>query len=158
MNVRAGLQRRLSAEELMLSNCGVGEDSWESLGQQGDQTSLILKEINPEYSVERLMLKLHYFGHLKRRADSLEASDAGKDWRQEKETTVDEMVGWHHWLNGHEFEQALGVGEGQGSLVCCSPWGHRVQTWPTDWTTTLIKCHFNNTASEFDRVNTWPCS
>ena len=50
--------------------------------------------------------------------------DAGKDWRQEKKgTTEDEMVGWHHWLNGHEFEQALGVGDGEGSLVCCSPWG-----------------------------------
>ena len=50
--------------------------------------------------------------------------DAGKDWRQvEKGATEDEMVGWHHRLNGHEFEQALGVGEGQGSLVCCSPWG-----------------------------------
>ena len=50
--------------------------------------------------------------------------DAGKDWRQEKKgTTEDEMVGWHHWLDGHEFEQAPGVGEGQGSLVCCSPWG-----------------------------------
>jgi len=48
--------------------------------------------------------------------------DAGKDWRQEeKGTTEGEMVGWHHWLNGHEFEQALGVGDGQGSLVCCSP-------------------------------------
>ena len=50
--------------------------------------------------------------------------DAGKDWRQEeKGTTEGEMVGWHHWLNGHEFEQALGVGDGQGSLACCSPWG-----------------------------------
>ena len=50
--------------------------------------------------------------------------DAGKDWRQEeKGTTEDEMVGWHHQLDGHEFEQALGVGDGQGSLVCCSPWG-----------------------------------
>ena len=50
--------------------------------------------------------------------------DAGKDWGQEeKGTTEDEMVGWHHWLNGHEFEQTLGNGEGQGSLVCCSPWG-----------------------------------
>ena len=50
--------------------------------------------------------------------------DAGKDWRQEeKGMTEDEMVGWHHWLDGHEFEQALGVGDGQGSLVCCSPWG-----------------------------------
>ena len=52
--------------------------------------------------------------------------DAGKDWRQEKKGTIeDEMVEWHHWLNGHEFEQALGVGEGQGSLVCGSPWGHK---------------------------------
>ena len=48
--------------------------------------------------------------------------DAGKDWRQEeKGTTEDEMVGWHHWLNGHEFELTLGVGDGQGGLVCCSP-------------------------------------
>ena len=50
--------------------------------------------------------------------------DAGKDWRQEeKGTTEDEMVGWHHQLNGHEFEQAPGVGDEQGSLACCSPWG-----------------------------------
>ena len=50
--------------------------------------------------------------------------DAGKDWRQEeKGTTEDEMVGWLHWLNGHEFGQTLGDGEGQGSPVCCSPWG-----------------------------------
>ena len=50
--------------------------------------------------------------------------DAGKDWRQEeKGTTDDEMVGWHHQLNGHEFEQASGVADGQGSLACCSPWG-----------------------------------
>ena len=50
--------------------------------------------------------------------------DAGKDWKQkEKGTTEDEMFGWHHWLNGHEFEQILGNSEEQGSLVCCSPWG-----------------------------------
>ena len=50
--------------------------------------------------------------------------DAGKDWGQEeKGVTEDEMVGWHHWLNGHEFEQILWDGEGQGSLACCSPWG-----------------------------------
>ena len=49
--------------------------------------------------------------------------DAGKDWRQEKKGAAeDEMVGWHHRLNGHEFEQALGDGEGQGGLACCSPW------------------------------------
>ena len=51
--------------------------------------------------------------------------DVGKDWRQEKRTAEDEMVGWHHQLNGHEFEQAPGVGDRQGRLVCCSPWGHK---------------------------------
>ena len=59
--------------------------------------------------------------------------DDGKDWRQEeKRTTEDEMVGWHHQLNGHEFEQALGVGDGQGSLECCSPWGHK-ESDTTEW-------------------------
>ena len=52
--------------------------------------------------------------------------DAGKDWgKEEKGATEDEMVGWHHWLDGHEFEQALGVGDGQGGLACCSPWDHK---------------------------------
>ena len=60
--------------------------------------------------------------------------DAGKDWGQEeKGTTEGEMVGWHHRLNGHEFEQALGDDEGQGSLVCCSPWDRRVRHgWAND--------------------------
>ena len=51
--------------------------------------------------------------------------DPGKDRRQEKGMTEDEMVGWHHQLHGHEFEQTLRGGEGQGSLVWCSPWGHK---------------------------------
>ena len=52
--------------------------------------------------------------------------DAGIDWGQEdKGVTEDEIVGWHHWINGHEFEQTLGDSEGQGSLVCCSPWDHK---------------------------------
>ena len=51
--------------------------------------------------------------------------DAGKDWKWEKGTKEDEMVGWHHQLNGHEFEWTLGVGDGQGGLVCCSPWGRK---------------------------------
>ena len=60
--------------------------------------------------------------------------DASKDWRQEqKGTTKNEMVEWHHWLNGHESEQALGVGDGQGSLACCSPWGHKESDNWTDW-------------------------
>jgi len=53
--------------------------------------------------------------------------DAGKDRRQEKGKTEDKMVEWHHRLNGHEFEQTQGDSEGQGSLACCSPWGHRVR-------------------------------
>ena len=63
--------------------------------------------------------------------------DAGKDWRwEEKGTREDEMVAWHHQCNGHEFEQALGVGDGQGGLVCCSPWGHKesdIAEW-LNWT------------------------
>ena len=58
--------------------------------------------------------------------------DAGKDWRQEKGMTEDEMVGWHHQLDGHEFEQAPGVGDGQGSLVCCSSWGCK-ESDTTEW-------------------------
>ena len=67
----------------------------------------ILKEINPGISLEgmMLMLKLRYFGHLMRRADSLEKTDAGRDWGQEeKGTTEDEMAGWHHGLDGRESE------------------------------------------------------
>ena len=58
--------------------------------------------------------------------------DAGKNWRKEKGTTEDEMVGWHHWLDGHEFEQALGVGDGQRSLVCYSPWVCK-KLFMTEW-------------------------
>ena len=64
--------------------------------------------------------------------------DTGKDWGQEKETTKDEMVGWYHRLNGHEFEQTPGDGEGQGSLAYCSPWGHKESDWLSDQTTILI--------------------
>ena len=88
----------------------------------------ILKEISPEYSLEGLMLKLklQYFGHLMRRTDSSGSDpNAGKDCRREKGTTEDEMVGWHEQVNGYGFEQAPGVGEGKGTLVCCSPWGHK---------------------------------
>ena len=73
-----------------------------------------------------LKLKLQYFSHLIQRADSFEKTDAGKDGEQEeKGTTEDEIVGRHHQLDGHEFEQAPGVGDGQGSLAYCSPWGHK---------------------------------
>ena len=86
----------------------------------------ILKEICPGCSLEGLMLKLKLqsFGHLMRRADSLEKTlMLGKIERQEeKGTTEDEMAGWHHRLNGYEFEQAPGVGDGQGGLACCGLW------------------------------------
>ena len=63
--------------------------------------------------------------------------DAGKDWKhEEKGTAEDEMVGWHYWLNGHKFEQAPGVGDGQGILTCCSPWGCKRLARLSDWTTT----------------------
>ena len=65
----------------------------------------ILKDISSESSLEGLMLKLQYFGHLIRNADSLEKTDAGRDWGQEeKGMTEDEMAGWHHRLDGCEFE------------------------------------------------------
>ena len=61
--------------------------------------------------------------------------DSGKNWRQEEKGKIeDEMVGWHHRLNGLEFEQALGVGDGQGTLACCSPWGRNELTPLSDWT------------------------
>ena len=83
------------------------------------------KGISPEYSLEGLLLKHQYFGHLMRRADSLENyPDVGKGWRQkEKAVTEEVMVRKHHWLNEHEFEQTLGDSGGQRSLACYSPWG-----------------------------------
>ena len=87
----------------------------------------ILEEISPEYTLEKLMLKPQYIVPPDAKNWLIRKDpDARKDWRQkEKGTTEDEMVGWHHRLNGHEFEEALRVGDGQGSLVCCSPWRHK---------------------------------
>ena len=72
-------------------------------------------------------------------------ADNGKDWRwEEKGATEDEMVGWHHRLNGHEFELALAVGDGQGSLACCSPWGWKESdsTERLNWTELLFPVWF----------------
>ena len=83
-----------------------------------------LKDISPEYSLGGLLLKLkfQYFGHLMRRADSLQKTlMLGKiEGKRRRGITEGEMVGWHHRLNGHEFEQTPGDSEGQGSLPCCS--------------------------------------
>ena len=89
-------------------------------------TQSILKEISPEYSLEGLMAEAETPILWPLGAKSWligKDPDSGKDWRQEKGTTEDEMAGWHHRLDGHEFEQAPGVGDGHGSLACRSPWG-----------------------------------
>ena len=130
-------ERRLSTKELMLSNCGAGEDSWESLGLQGDQT------VNPKGNQSWI-----FIGRTDAEAPKLwptdgnnwligKDHDAWKDWRQEeKGMTEYAKVGWHLWFKGHEFEQAQGDGEGQGSLACYSPWGCKEldTTERLDWT------------------------
>ena len=84
--------------------------------------------MNSEYSLEGMMLKqkLQYFGHLMWKAYSSEKTWCWEDWGQEeKGVAEDEMIGWYHWLEGHEFEQTLWDSEGRGSLACCSPQGHK---------------------------------
>ena len=97
----------------------------------------ILKEISPEYSLEGLMLKLklQYFEPPDAKNWLIgKDPDAGKDWRQEdKGITEDEMVIWHHRLDGHEFGQALGVDSGQGGPANFSPWGHKESTTLLDY-------------------------
>ena len=119
----------------MPSNCGVGEDSLESLDS---------KEIKPVNSKENR--PWIFIGGIDADAEALilrpfdvncqftgKDPDAGKDWRQEeKGMTEDEMIGWNNQLDGREFKQALEDGEGQGSLVWCSPWG-RKESDTTDW-------------------------
>ena len=107
----------------------------------------ILKKINPEYSLEGLMLKFQYtlatwceeMTHWKNLLIGKDP-DAGKDWGQEEKwATKDEIVRWHHWLNGCEFEQTPGDSEGQGSLVCYSPWVTESWTGLSDRTTNVTK-------------------
>ena len=94
---------------------------------KGDQSWIFIERTDAEAATPILWLpdaKNWFFG---------KAPDAGKDRRQEeKGTTKDETVGWHHWLDGHEFKQAPGVGDGQRNLVCCSLWG-RKESDTTDW-------------------------
>ena len=107
----------------------------------------ILKEISPEYSLEGLMRKLQYFSHLMRRTDSFEKTLMLGQIEGGREGDNRGWDGWmaspHRWtcvwVNGHEFEQGLGVGDGQGSLMCCRPWGHKESdtNCVTNWTETL---------------------
>ena len=124
----------------MLLNCGV-KDSWESLGLQGDPISPFRRRSvlgvlgKTDVKAETAILWPPHAKSWLIKKDS----DAGRDWGQEKKgTTEDEMTGWHHWLDGHEFPWTLGVGDGQGGLSCCSSWGHKESdvterlNW-TDW-------------------------
>ena len=105
----------------------VGEDSWESpldckeikpVNPKGNQSWIFIGRTDAETETPILWLPDAKNWLIRKNPD------AGKDWRQEeKGMTEDETVGWHHWLDGHEFEQALGVGDGQVSLACCNPWG-----------------------------------
>ena len=97
----------------------------------------ILKELSPEYSLEGLMLKLklQYFSHLIWRTDIWKDPDAGKHWRrEEKGTTEDEMVGWHHRLNGHEFEWTPGVVRDREARHAAVHGVAKSRTWLSDWT------------------------
>ena len=128
MDVRVGLWRKLSTEELMLLNCGVGEDSESPLDckemqlvhSKGDQFWLFFERNDAEAETPVL-----WPPHVKSWLIGKD-SDAGRDWGQEeKGTTEDEMAGWHHWLDGRELEWTPGVGDGQGGLACCNSWGHK---------------------------------
>ena len=106
----------------------------------------ILKEISPGISLEgmRLKLKLQYFDHLMQSWLIEKDSDAGRVWEQEeKGTTEDEMVRWHHWLDGHESEWTLGDGDGQGGLACCDSWGRKESdtTERLNWTEAKDVCY-----------------
>ena len=149
MDVRVGLWRKLSAEELMLLNCGVGEDS---------ESPLDCKEIQPIHSEgdqpwdffgrndAEAETSVHWPPHAKSWL-TWKDPDAGKDWGQEeKGTTEDEMAGWYHRLNAHESEWTPGVGDGQGGLACCSSWVCK----ESDMTERLIW-------SDLKRLSLWLC-
>ena len=127
----------------MLLNCGAEDDSWGSLGQQRDQTSqsyrkstvnINMKNWGWSWNSNTLATRCEVLTHWKR------------PWCWERLKTGGEGGnrgwdgGWHHWLYGHEFEQTLGDSEGQGSLVCCSPWGHKEsdRTEQLNWTEDIV--------------------
>ena len=122
----------------MLLNCGVGEDTWESIGQQGD------------WSIQSYLFIYLFIGRTDAEAEAPvvwppdakswlteKEADAGKEWGQEeKGVTEDKIIGWHHWLNRHEFEQTPGDSEGHISLACCSSWGCRKPDMTMNWKAT----------------------
>ena len=149
MHVRVGMWRKLSTKELMLLNCGVGEDSWEC--------PLDCKEIQPVHPKGNQSWV--FIGRTDVKAETLKLwppdanswliwkdPDAGRDWGQEeKGTTEDEMVGWHHQLNGHGFGWTPGVDDGQGGLACSGSWGRKESdtTEQLNWTFIMRKNDVN---------------
>ena len=132
----------MSTKELMLLNCGVGENSWKTdcmeiqpVHPKGNQSWTFTGRTDAESQTPIFWppdAKNWLLG---------KDPDVGKAWGQEeKGTTEDEMVGWHHRLEGHEFEQAPVVGDGQGSLACCSPWGRKEldTTERLNWTGSIV--------------------
>ena len=130
----------------MLLNWDIGGDSWDSLGQRrmklvnhkGNQSWIFIGRTDVEDEAQVLWPPDTTTWLIRK------DPDAGKDWRQvEKGTTEDEMSAWHHQLNGHDFKQALGIGDRQGSLECCSPWSHK-ESDMTEWLNWRrnIKMHF----------------
>ena len=137
MDVRVGLWRKLSAEKLILFNCGVGEDSWESLGLQRDSTNpswrrsvlgVHWKDWCWSWNSNTLATSCEELTHWKR-LWCWEGLGAGGEG-----ATEDEMAGWHHQLDGHKFEWTPGAGDGQGGLECCDSWGCRELDRMSDWT------------------------
>ena len=134
MDVRVGLWRKLSAKELML---------WTVVLEKTLESPLDCKEIQPVHSQDQ---PWDSFGRNNVKAETPvlwpphvnswligKDPDAGRDWGQEeKGTTKDEMAGWHHRLDGCEFEWTPGDGDGQGGLACCSSWGHK-ELDMTEW-------------------------
>ena len=135
MDVRVGLWRKLSAKELMLLNCGGTLESpldckeIQPVHPKGDQSWVFIEKTDVEAETPTLWPP---------NAKSWliwKDPDPGKDWgEEEKGTTEDEMVGWHHWLNGDGFGWTPGVGDGPGGLACRGSWSFKSQTWLSDWT------------------------
>ena len=149
--------KKVEHQKIDVLNCGVGEDCWEisktikPVPPKGNQLWIFIGGTDAEAEAPIIWppdVKNWLTG---------KDPDAGKDWRQEeKGKTDEEMVGWHHQLNGLEFEQAPRVGDGQGSLVCCIPWGRRVRQ---DWATELMLSitNFNLTMLDIlDNSVFWP--
>ena len=141
----------------MLFNCGVGEDSWESLGckeiqpihPKGNQSWILIGRTDTEAEIPIIWppdTKNWLIG---------KDPDAGKDWRrgwrekgleEQKGPTEDEMAGWHHWLDGCESDWTLGVGDGQGGLVCFNSWGRKESdtTEQLNWTDVIYNVYYHN--------------